>query len=784
MPSSVNDLPTSANPLVADSADAQDFLTREIAPLSVDILIEGETGTGKDVLAREIHSRSRRPGKFIAINCAAVPEHIAESELFGYEAGAFTGATRAKEGKLEAAHQGTLYLDEIDSMPINIQAKLLRALQERGTERLGGSHFYRSDFRVIASTKISLPTLVEQGDFRRDLYFRLNVVKLRLPALRDSREKIAPLFAEFLNAACIRHDRTPPVSNSRIQKLLMEYPWPGNIRELKNAAERYSLGLPPLEEERAETVAATAWTAADKPAESSIVDDGSLSLRDRVRAFEADLILSTLRRHGQSVLKASRALNISSNTLYYRIKTLGIRIEGAAATPDRAEPPAHIEVGRDAGDVPEEAIDLNHADHHSTLPVMLQTVVKQRFTATFRCLINTTLPGSERLIFPDHELAGAVLDAIHAVCQSLPCDKGADASIPDCLVDAAINTTREAIQDICADLRRETGDFFQDMVNRQSANRYAKTAKDVLDSFRPRIGDTQRLFDELLRTPGLARIERRHAWRLCIDPLKVDLMRRKGLDTDNNPYIGHLFDSEAGYLHHMGRAWMLAVHDIDRRLDLDLIVRLQAFCTGQDGAMTRKPAGLPQACQTWAQFGMLPGETLSESGRQELADFVGTHATHAAADPSIRFTLYTKPAAGGAEYKILKRDEAPLESLKKLMERWIDDYHAAQSFISFAHEDRRSDEKVRAAVELCQKMQRLRPFPDGNCRTFGILLLNRLLIQQGEPLTMIDNPNKFDGFSLGEMLELVRQGQTRATMWRKRETMGADIAQGSTREPA
>lgn len=304
-----------------DSAYAR--LAHQIAPLAVDVLLQGETGVGKDMLAREIHRRSGRPGKFVAINCAAIPESLAESELFGHEAGAFTGAVRAREGKLEAADKGTLYLDEIDSMPLAAQAKLLRALQERGAERLGGSRFYRADFRVIASTKVALPDLIEEGRFRRDLYFRLNVVKIRIPALRDAREHILPLYERFVAEAASRHDLPMPALDGALRKMLLEHEWPGNVRELGNAAQRHVLGLPLLDDE-AETKAQQIPAAPPTPPEAL---EGGGTLRDRLRAFERDVIVATLKRHQGSVARASTELQLPPNTLYYRIKTLGIQFQ-------------------------------------------------------------------------------------------------------------------------------------------------------------------------------------------------------------------------------------------------------------------------------------------------------------------------------------------------------------------------------------------------------------------------------------------------------------------------
>ena len=300
-------------------------IAQHVATLAVDVLLEGETGCGKDVLAREIHARSGRPGKYVAINCAAIPEHIAESELFGYEAGAFTGANRAKEGKLEIADKGTLYLDEIDSMPHGAQAKLLRALQERGAERLGGSRFYRADFRVVASTKLPLHRLVRDGSFRRDLYDRLNVVKLRLPPLRDTPERVVPLFQAFLREACERHGRPAPPLGSDTLAALMAHDWPGNIRELRNAAERFAVGLAPVDTELGADEDAAARAHGGLP-----LDDETLPLRERLRMVERALVERALKRSNGSVSKASRLLQVPPNTLYYRMKMLGLQPEGAA----------------------------------------------------------------------------------------------------------------------------------------------------------------------------------------------------------------------------------------------------------------------------------------------------------------------------------------------------------------------------------------------------------------------------------------------------------------------
>jgi DNA-binding NtrC family response regulator len=296
-------------------------LARRVAPLAVDILLQGETGAGKDTLAREIHRVSGRPGRFVALNCAAIPESLAESELFGHEAGAFTGAIRAREGKLETADKGTLYLDEIDSMPLGTQAKLLRALQERGVERLGGSRFYRADFRVVASTKVALPQLVQEGRFRQDLYFRLNVVRIALPSLRNSEDRILPLFERFTCEAAEKHALQTPTLTASLRSMLLHHTWPGNVRELANAAERHVLGLPPLDDDLSGLV------PIDQLGATLTVETRGGTLRDRLRAYEREVIVTTLKANEGSVAKASTELQVPLNTLYYRIKTLGIQFQ-------------------------------------------------------------------------------------------------------------------------------------------------------------------------------------------------------------------------------------------------------------------------------------------------------------------------------------------------------------------------------------------------------------------------------------------------------------------------
>lgn len=276
------------------------------ATLNVDILLLGETGTGKDTLAEKIHRLSGRRGNFIAINCAAIPETLAESQLFGVTSGAFTGAVQSRAGFIEAAHLGTLYLDEIDSMPLVLQAKLLRALESRGVERLGSTKFIPVDMRVIASAQQSLCEMVEQGRFRRDLYFRLNVVAINLPALREQRERIIPLFLNMIRQEAEQFKCPAPVPTPTLLHQLLCHSWPGNVRELSSVTKRFVLGLAPIATERR-----------DSP-------ETSMKLKDRLQQIEKLLIEESLRRNLRNIETVATELGLPRRTLYYRMKQLEI----------------------------------------------------------------------------------------------------------------------------------------------------------------------------------------------------------------------------------------------------------------------------------------------------------------------------------------------------------------------------------------------------------------------------------------------------------------------------
>ena len=292
----------------------------KVASTDATVLITGESGTGKELVARTLHRSSpRAEAAFVAVNCAAIPESLIESELFGHEKGTFTGAHRQRQGKFEEADGGTLFLDEIASMPLPLQAILLRVLQERRITRLGGSGEIEVDVRVVAASNRDLPQLVKDGRFREDLFYRLNVVAVELPPLRDRRDDVPLLGRAFLQEASARHGREvgslPPV----IVRLLMEYGWPGNVRELANAVERLVLlaeddglsveDLPAPIRETADSTAAPVRL----PAEGLAWD-----------AMEESLLRQALERASGNRAAAARLLGLSYKTFLYRLEKFGL----------------------------------------------------------------------------------------------------------------------------------------------------------------------------------------------------------------------------------------------------------------------------------------------------------------------------------------------------------------------------------------------------------------------------------------------------------------------------
>ncbi|ASP36115.1 sigma-54 dependent transcriptional regulator [Labrenzia sp. VG12] len=283
------------------------------------VLITGETGTGKEVIAQALHDFSpRQGGPFMAINAAALPEAMVEAELFGHEAGAFTGADRQRTGRIEAASGGVLFLDEIVSMPLALQPKLLRVLQEKKIDRIGGTKPVEVDIRLISAANIEPAEAVQSGRLREDLLFRLNTIELRVPPLRERGRDALLLFDTFLNRFAVQYGLEAPVTSARDEAFLQTYSWPGNVRELRNAAERFVLNAPvspqPLE---------TLVTGQRDPS-AALAGGGLKELMD---AYERNLIEGALRRHGGRISDVMNELNLPRRTLNEKMTRLGLSRE-------------------------------------------------------------------------------------------------------------------------------------------------------------------------------------------------------------------------------------------------------------------------------------------------------------------------------------------------------------------------------------------------------------------------------------------------------------------------
>ena len=302
-----------------------------VAPTDSTVLILGESGTGKDLLAQEIHARSPRAAKpFVAVNCAALPETLIESELFGYERGAFTGAAQQKKGKFEQAHGGTLFLDEIGDMNPVTQAKVLRALENRVIERLGGTQSIPVDVRVISATHRNLPAEIRNGKFREDLYYRLRVVTVELPALREHKEDISVMADQFLQVHGSRLGRTARLSREALA-VIERYDWPGNVRELKNALERSlvlcrgdEIGLADLPEEVSSGEALTGRASA----EGTDVGLGENDFREAKHKFEVAYLTKQLVSHRWNVSRTAATIGLHRQSLQEKLRELGIRRPG------------------------------------------------------------------------------------------------------------------------------------------------------------------------------------------------------------------------------------------------------------------------------------------------------------------------------------------------------------------------------------------------------------------------------------------------------------------------
>jgi DNA-binding NtrC family response regulator len=299
-------------------------LLETVASTSSTVLITGETGTGKELAARAIHhNSSRRNNRFVALNCSAIPETLLEAELFGHVRGAFTGAVANRQGRLEQAHRGTLFLDEVGTMSPALQAKLLRVLQEREFERVGDSHTVKIDVRVIAATHSDLTRMVAEGSFREDLFYRLNVIPIHMPPLRERREDIPLLVQHFLERLAADTGRPAVTVSQEAVRRLMAYAWPGNVRQLENAVERalaFSKGRAQLD------VADLAPDIQNQPAAPDTVDgwfpDEGIDFARYVESVELSLIRRSLERTHGNKRQAAKLLNLKRTTLIEKLKRL------------------------------------------------------------------------------------------------------------------------------------------------------------------------------------------------------------------------------------------------------------------------------------------------------------------------------------------------------------------------------------------------------------------------------------------------------------------------------
>jgi two-component system nitrogen regulation response regulator NtrX len=317
----------------------QDLIKR-VAPTTGSVLVTGENGTGKELVVRSLHSLSLRFNKpFVEVNCAAIPEELIESELFGHEKGAFTGATQLRRGKFDLANGGTLFLDEIGDMSLKTQAKILRILQEQKFERVGGSQTISVDVRIIAATNKDLRTEINSGNFREDLFYRLNVIAFVVPPLRDRIQDIPLLTQHFLTEFCAAHGRAMRTLSPEAMQVLNAYSWPGNVRELRNLIERVVILTLEIEEGKLITAAHLLDHLQDDAFSLKMKEEGAmellaslqeekelsdLKLKDARQEFEKTFILKTLKKNEWNISKTAQILGIERSHLHRKIKSYGI----------------------------------------------------------------------------------------------------------------------------------------------------------------------------------------------------------------------------------------------------------------------------------------------------------------------------------------------------------------------------------------------------------------------------------------------------------------------------
>ena len=310
-----------------------------VAPTDARVLITGESGTGKELVASAIHDASpRREKPFVRVNCAAIPRDLVESEMFGHERGAFTGATQTRIGRFELAHHGTLFLDEVGDLGPDAQAKLLRAIEAKEIQRVGGNRVIRTDVRIISATNHDLQRAVRGGTFREDLYFRLNVIPLAIPPLRERSDDVIELVAHFSEQFLQRTGQARPRWRSDSLLLLRDYPWPGNVRELANIIERLAILHPGAEitgqqvedvlivdrDDEAESTPITPSRAQEKVSDGRASSGAPISLADKLDSFERTVIARALAEASGNVADAARKLQTDRPNLYRRMKRLGI----------------------------------------------------------------------------------------------------------------------------------------------------------------------------------------------------------------------------------------------------------------------------------------------------------------------------------------------------------------------------------------------------------------------------------------------------------------------------
>ncbi len=326
----------------------------KVAPTDVTVLVRGESGTGKELVARAIHGHSpRRSGPFIPVNCAAFSRELVESELFGHEKGAFTGAVARREGKFEAADGGTLFLDEIGDMSLETQAKLLRVIQEKRFERIGGNQSLVADVRIIAATNQNLEQMAAEGRFREDLYYRIKVVEIRVPALRERREDIAPLAIHFLEQASRQFGTPPKTLTPEAMRACVEHPWRGNVRSLKSAIEQAVILSAGAEITPAELLGSVASEAAGggpreaapaeaapslSPGATAVADgDGEVRFREAKEKFvgrwEREFIINALRSSGGNISRAAERAGMYRQNFQQKMRELGISIDDLGLKP-------------------------------------------------------------------------------------------------------------------------------------------------------------------------------------------------------------------------------------------------------------------------------------------------------------------------------------------------------------------------------------------------------------------------------------------------------------------